>query len=215
MIEELTYILDRMEELNMNCLIFHLRANNDAFYQTELAPISGEYGTYETFEEWDYLKWLIKECHKRKIEFHAWLNPYRISSKTTLNDILAKYEDFPANPAHNAENILMTSSGSAILDPGSPDVKEYLVDVCMEIIKKYDVDAIHFDDYFYMEGIDDNETYKQYKNIFASLFTSNIKEEVSLAKIKKYNSSLEASVYHDELDVSVYNNLISLILAFK
>ena len=53
--------------------------------------------------------------------------------------------------------------------------------------------------------------YRQFKNVFASLITSNIKEEVSLAKIKKYNSSLEASVYHDELDVSVYNNLISTI----
>ncbi len=155
-------VLDTMEKHNLNAIVFHIRTHNDALYNTNLAPKSS-YISAANFKRWDYLPWFIEECHARGIEFHAWLNPYRISSNTTLNEILTKYEDYPVNPAHNAENILMTKEGSAILDPGSPAVKEYLVDVCMEIIRKYDVDAIHFDDYFYEKGIDDSATYQKYK----------------------------------------------------
>ena len=56
MINELTSVLDFMESYNMNCMIFHIRTHNNAFYKTELAPINSEYGTYESFEEWDYLE---------------------------------------------------------------------------------------------------------------------------------------------------------------
>ena len=158
MIKELTFVLDTLESFNMNCVIFHIRTHNNAFYKTHLAPIKAEYGTYETFEEWDYLTWFITECHKRGIEFHAWLNPYRIalsgySATTTREDVASLYKDYPLNPASIAENILMTydSSGSlgAILNPAKDEVISYLVDVCLEIVENYDVDGIHFDDYFY------------------------------------------------------------------
>ncbi len=159
---ELLSVLDTMEQYNLNAIMFHLRTHNDALYNTNLAPMSS-YIKAANFRKWDYVSWFIEECHSRGIEFHAWLNPYRISSSSiTMSEILKKYQDYRSNPACKEENILIGKNG-AILDPGSPEVKEYLVDVCMEIVKKYDVDAIHFDDYFYMEGIDDNETYKQYK----------------------------------------------------
>lgn len=159
---ELLSVLDNMEKLNLNAIIFHLRTHNDALYDTDLAPKSS-YVSAANFDEWDYLPWFIEECHKRGIEFHAWLNPYRISSTaTTMNKILNTYEAYRKNPARKQENVLIGKSG-AILDPGRPEVKEFLVDVCMEIIKKYDVDAIHFDDYFYIDGVDDSATYNMYK----------------------------------------------------
>ena len=133
--KSLTEVLDLLEYYNMYCMIFHIRTHNNAFYPTKLAPIDSKYGTYESMEEWDYLTWLIDECHKRGIEFHAWLNPYRIALSgiklgSTPEDVAKDYADCPLNPAKTV-------------------VQDYLVDVCMEVVRNYDVDAIHFDDYFY------------------------------------------------------------------
>ena len=156
----LTEVLNLLEEYNMNCMIFHIRTTNNAFYPTDLAPISSAYGTKESFEEWDYLEWLIDECHKRGIEFHAWLNPYRIKAygytfDATEETVAAQYANYPLNPASDPENILMTyrSDGTqgAILNPYEEEVQDYIVDVCLEVMEKYDVDAIHFDDYFYAQ----------------------------------------------------------------
>lgn len=160
MIKELTYVLDFLESYNMNCMIFHVRTHNNAFYNTDLAPIPSEYGTKESFEEWDYLEWLIDECHKRGIEFHAWLNPYRIKlygvKYTDTADVVSKeYENFPLNPASVPDNILLTyyttASGGAILNPAKKEVQDHIVDVCLELASKYNIDAIHFDDYFYQK----------------------------------------------------------------
>lgn len=175
---ELISILDFLDLYNMNCIIFHVRTHNNAFYQTLLAPIDSKYGTFDSFSEWDYLEWFIDECHKRNIEFHAWLNPYRISNSgialdKTEKDVADKYIDYPINPACNPENILLTylnDSYGAILDPCKQEVKDYIVDVCLELVNKYDVDAIHFDDYFYQKlsqssnilEEDDQDDYEEY-----------------------------------------------------
>ena len=159
MMSNLTAVLDLLESYNMNAVVFHIRMMNDACYDTDMAPIRSGYGTRSTFASWDYLTWFIGECHKREIEFHAWLNPYRISSNgysldDTTATVASKYTSYPKNPASKAENILMTySSGKAgaILNPCKEEVQDYIVDVCLEVMEKYDVDAIHFDDYFYAQ----------------------------------------------------------------
>ena len=169
MIKELTSVLDFMESYNMNCIIFHIRTHNNAFYKTKLAPISSEYGTYESFEEWDYLEWLIDECHKRDIEFHAWFNPYRIKLYGISNElsmdqarekVATDYRDYIYNPASNSNNILITYSGyetrGAILNPAKSEVQDYIKNVCMEVVENYDIDAIHFDDYFYQKLSESN-----------------------------------------------------------
>lgn len=159
--QALIEILDVMESNKLNAIIFHLRTHNDALYSTDLAPQSS-YVDGMDYERWNYLPWLIDECHRRGIEFHAWLNPYRIaSSKISLADVLAKYRNCPKNPANNPDNVLIGSSG-VILDPGRPEVRDYLIDVCMELARNYDIDAIHFDDYFYISGVDDSKTQALY-----------------------------------------------------
>ena len=182
MMQELTYVLDTFEEFNLNCMIFHLRTHNNAFYQTELAPIDSDYGTYESFNEWDYLTWLIEECHKRGIEFHAWLNPYRIatygiSNDATLSDVASDYVDYPLNPASNPDNILLTynnsSSQGAILNPAKEEVQDYIVDVCLELASKYDIDAIHFDDYFYQKLTYDSLILQEYDQSDYILYIQN------------------------------------------
>ncbi|HNZ50879.1 MAG TPA: family 10 glycosylhydrolase, partial [Bacilli bacterium] len=159
----LTEVLDILEYYNFNAIIFHLRTHNNAFYKTKLAPIDPKYGTYESFEQWDYLEWFIGECQQRHIAFHAWLNPYRIqlsgySMDFTTTDVAKLYLDTPLNPASKPDNILMTYPNSstsvklsqgAILNPCKKEVQDYLIAVIEEIINHYDVDGIHFDDYFY------------------------------------------------------------------
>lgn len=194
---DLLSVLDVMEQHNLNAIVFHLRTHNDALYNTKLAPKSG-YISAANFQKWDYLKWFIDECHSRGIEFHAWLNPYRISSsKITMNEIKKKYADFRNNPAYKDENVLISDTG-AILDPGSPEVREYLVNVCMEIVKKYDVDAIHFDDYFYEKGIDDSATYKKYKANYGNPTIANFRR----LQVDEFIETLSNEMY----DYNIKNN---------
>ena len=179
--KNLLEVLDLMESFNLNCVMFHVRVMNDALYKTHLAPIDSRFGTYQTFEKWDYLTWFITECHNRGIEFHAWMNPYRIKAygydaNATASDVSKAYVNYPLNPAHDPENILMTyrSDGThgAILNPAKQVVQDYIVKVCLEVMENYDVDAIHFDDYFYAQmskGIDvlnepDQDDYINYIN---------------------------------------------------
>lgn len=210
---ELLNVLNTMEEYNLNTIVFHIRTHNDAFYDTKLAPLSN-YMSAANFKEWDYLEWFIDECHSRGIEFHAWLNPYRISSSsTTMSAIKTKYANYRNNPAYNEENVLISESG-AILDPGRPAVREYLVDVCMEIIEKYDIDAIHFDDYFYLAGVNDNETYSKYKanygiNVskadFRRLQVDEFIEDLS-NEMKKYNEANGRAVQLGISPSGIYRN---------
>ena len=154
--KNLLKVLSYLEMFNMNAIIFHVRTNNNAYYKTLLAPIDEHFGTYESFDKFDYLKWFIDECHNRNIEFHAWLNPYRIKSSGFSDDVTKEYvaslyKDYPFNPASNPKNILITNSKGAILNPCLDEVQDYIIDVCLELINNYDIDAIHFDDYFYAQ----------------------------------------------------------------
>ena len=152
----LLIVLDYLEKMNMNAIIYHVRTYNNAYYKTMMAPIDPNFGDYESFQNWDYLTWFIDECHKRGIEFHAWLNPYRIKTSgypegTTPEDVSKEYVNYPLNPAINPKNILMTASHGAILNPAIKEVQDYIIDVCLELMQNYKVDAIHFDDYFYAQ----------------------------------------------------------------
>lgn len=151
----LTELLDNLVAWKFNAVVYHIRMMNDALYPTSLAPLSG-YVSNLDFGTWDYLEWFIGECHDRGIEFHAWLNPYRINNSSSANatTIANAYSAYPDNPASSAANILISedSSGNvsgAILDPSKPAVRDYVVDVCLEVAQNYQIDAINFDDYFW------------------------------------------------------------------
>lgn len=157
-------VFDIMEYYNMNAIIYHVRIMNDALYPSDLNPYSTYYNGNS---DWDALEWVISESHRRGIEFHAWMNPYRVKNaySGTLED-LAK--TFPAaNAASNPENLIQSSS-QVILDPGEPAVRQFLLDTCQELMENYDIDAIHFDDYFYVANNDDTKTFAKYNpdNLF-------------------------------------------------
>lgn len=181
---EICEIFDVMNYYNLNGLIFHIRIDNDAIYESKLNPWSAYFTEYNNNPGWDPLPWLIEETHKRGYEFHAWMNPYRVKSGN-IAPINEEYEKvrikfsktIPSfNIASNPNNLLLTkhqnNTYGAILDPGLPEVKDFIIATCMEVIEKYDIDAIHFDDYFYAnlgehgENIineNDQSTYLKYK----------------------------------------------------
>ena len=161
----ITNVLDNMEKYKFNTMVFHIRIYNDAFYESKYCKYSS---LYRVNPDWEALPWIIEECHKRGIEFHAWMNPYRVSTQTssTKEEVASK---FPAsNAASNPMNLLI-GNDFVILNPGIPEVQNFLVNVCMEVVEKYDVDAIHFDDYFYNAGVDDSYTYQKYGSGYSKL----------------------------------------------
>lgn len=154
-----TEMLDILEYYNYNALIFHVRTHNNALYDSNYNPRASWWRSVD-FQKFDPLKWLIDETHKRGMEFHAWMNPYRVQYGSTTY----KAESYPSsNPASNPENLLYedgSTSKTTILNPAKEVVKSFLVQTCMEVVRKYDVDAIHFDDYFYVSGVDDDKDYQ-------------------------------------------------------
>ena len=175
-INKINYILDTIKSYKMNSMIFHVRTHNDAFYPSELNPTS-PYFSKVNFSEFDPLEYVIKETHKRGIEFHAWMNPYRVKSGNNfdLNEIAKSYKNFPKNPANNVSNMLKGDT-TVILNPGLEIVKNFIIESVLEFLNKYKVDAIHFDDYFYCDmgaygklsgentiiNEPDQQTYEQY-----------------------------------------------------
>lgn len=157
-------ILDTYKKLNYNAVIVQIRSVGDAFYPTDLAPWS----RYLTGKEgqapkpyFDPLKWMITEAHARGFEFHAWLNPYR-ATMDLKTDILSPNHDFFKHP-----DWMIKYGGKYYYNPALPEVQTMLVSVVNEVVRNYDIDAIHFDDYFYPytvkgEVFNDSESYKKY-----------------------------------------------------
>ena len=143
---ELLAILDRAAELHLNTLIFQVRPGCDALYASDLEPWS-EYltGTMGKAPEpfYDPLAFAIEEAHKRGLELHAWFNPYRARHRSAKS---------PLSPDHigvTRPSLVKKYGDELWLDPGEREVQEHSLKVVMDVLERYDVDGIHFDDYFY------------------------------------------------------------------
>lgn len=140
-------ILDRYKEANMNVCFFQVRGFSDAFYNSEYEPWSkylcGERGKAPNYDPFQFV---IDECHKRGIECHAWINPYRYATSQDT------YGTLPTDYSNTHPEWLLDCGGTVILNPGMPEVRQRIVDIVIDILSKYDVDGIVFDDYFYPNG---------------------------------------------------------------
>lgn len=143
-------ILDRAKELGLNMIVFQARPCGDSFYKSEYFPFS-QYltGTQGKDPGYDPLAFWVEESHKRGMAIHAWINPYRLS--TNGGGEKADLAIFAADhPAHEHPDwVVPYADGKIYFDPGNPDCRKYVVDAALEIVRKYDVDGIHMDDYFY------------------------------------------------------------------
>ncbi len=139
-------ILDFYDSLNFNAAIVQVRTAGDAFYASKYAPwsrfLTGEEGKAPQTEE-SILGWMIAETHARGMEFHAWLNPYRATFDLNT-EILSPEHDYHRHPEW-----MLKYGKKYYYDPGLPDVRERMELVIDELVSNFDIDAVHFDDYFY------------------------------------------------------------------
>lgn len=190
--------LDMLQSLGCNAVIVQVRPVADALYASKKEPwshyLTGRAGE-APFPYYDPLIFMIEETHKRNMEFHAWFNPFR-----ALMD--SKKNPHPQNHVtHAHKEWIINYGGKAYVDPGIPEAREYVIDVIVDVVKRYDIDAVHLDDYFYPyrvpnQQFGDTKSYAKYgkgtdkddwrrDNVsrFISLLNTSIKSEKSWMKL--------------------------------
>lgn len=154
-------ILDKLQAANFNTVLFQVRSMSDAFYNSQYEPWSQFISSVRGANPgWDPLAFAIEQAHARGIELHAWINPYRYSTSESSHGNLSN--DYAS--AH-PEWLLDYGNSSKILNPGLPIVRQRIADVVADILNKYNVDGIVFDDYFYQSGTTDamdQQLFQQY-----------------------------------------------------
>lgn len=167
---EFLKMLDKLQTIGINAVIFQVRPAGDAFYKSSLAPwshyLSGKQGRPPQ-GNYDPLTFMVEACHERNMEFHAWFNPFRAVSHNVwappcAENIVVKHPDWTFDYAEGK-----------YFDPGVPYVRDHVLDVIMEVVRNYDIDGVHFDDYYYPyprqgEVVDDWKTWTRYGKGFSS-----------------------------------------------
>ncbi|KPM31660.1 Putative glycoside hydrolase [Croceitalea dokdonensis DOKDO 023] len=172
-------ILDFYGQLHFNAAIVQIRTAGDAFYPSKLAPwsryLTGKEGKPPELAFGDPLKWLVSETHKKGMEFHAWLNPYRATFNLDTLSLSASH-DF-----YQHRDWMVKYGNKYYYNPGIPEVQQHLVDIIAEVVEHYEIDAIHFDDYFYPYRIE-NEIFND-----SLAFSTYAMERQSLADWRRSN----------------------------
>ena len=153
-------MLDNAKTFGFNMIILQVRSFSDAIYESDIYPSSRSIVNTEGDDlPFDILDYFIKEAHKNKLELHAWINPYRISNNTDIS-IISK--DNPAYELLNTNAVKVIDNVGIYYNPASSKVESLIFEGIEEIIKTYDIDGIHFDDYFYPKSTDiDSANYKE------------------------------------------------------
>jgi len=163
---EFIKLLDMHQRNGMNAMIVQIRPVTDAFYPSQYEPwsefLTGTQGK-PPMPYYDPLEFMIAETHKRGMEFHAWMNPYRAVFNIGRSSIAANH----ITRIH--PEWFLTYGDKRYFDPGNKEAQQYLTNVVKDVVSRYAVDAIHFDDYFYPYKIPgkefpDNKTYREYGN---------------------------------------------------
>ena len=165
--EEMIWQLDSLEAIGINAIIFQVRPTADALYYSELEPTSHWLvGTQGAPLTWDPLEWTIREAHKRNMEVHVWLNPYRVNlAKTDTSMICADHV------WRKHREWFWEYDKQWYFDPGLDVTREWICTIVQDIVLRYDIQAIHMDDYFYPypsggKPIPDAKTFVKYPRGF-------------------------------------------------
>ena len=165
----LTDQLNSLQDAGINAIIFQVRPEADALYASQYEPwsrfLTGTQGEMPS-PLWDPMQFMIEECHKRGMEFHAWVNPYR--AQTSLKNSLASTHIYHEHPER-----FVIYGDQLFFDPALPENREYICKIITDIVSRYDVDAIHMDDYFYpypVKGVDfpDDASFARYGKGFSN-----------------------------------------------
>ncbi|UHA72856.1 family 10 glycosylhydrolase [Paenibacillus sp. 481] len=220
-------MLDTLKESGLNAVFVQVRPTADAFYKSEMLPWS-EWLTGKQGQDpgYDPLAFMIEETHKRGMQFHAWFNPYRVSVHSQVEKLTADH------PARLNPSWVVKHNGKLLFNPGVPAARTFIKDSIMEVVRNYNIDGVHFDDYFYPYGEDkepfrDDETYNTYNNGFKSkadwrrnnvnLFVQQMNREIKAIKpnvsfgISPFgvwrNSTLDPTGSNTKAGLSSYDNL--------
>lgn len=191
--EEAVRILDNAEVLGLNAVFLQVRPASDAIYKSKLFPwskyLTGRQGLAPD-NGFDPLGFWVTEAHKRGLELHAWINPYRITKKTPKEPKHDIASLAATNPARlKPEWVVKYSDGNLYYDPGIPEVRGMVEDGVLELIKNYDIDGIHLDDYFYPgKDFDDKASYAKYGKGYSS------KEDWRRANVNMLISDLSKAI---------------------
>lgn len=188
--KELIQMLDKLKASGINAVLFQVRTECDALYNSSFEPwsywLTGEQGKSPS-PYYDPLQLAVEESHKRGMELHAWLNPYR-AVKTE-----GEYENSDFHISKTHPEWILTFGNYKMLDPGIPDVRTYINSVVEDIITHYDVDGIHFDDYFYpyspKVSTEDSNTFHNYNDGFTDI-----------DDWRRYNINSMVSMVHEKIN---------------
>ncbi|MQA27392.1 MAG: family 10 glycosylhydrolase, partial [Micromonosporaceae bacterium] len=161
--------LDLAQQRRMNAVVVQVRPTADAFWPSSYEPWSEWLtGTQGQHPGYDPLAFLVAEAHKRNLEFHAWFNPYRVAMHTDRTRLVSSH------PVRQNPGWAFAYGGKLYYNPGIPEVRRFVEDAILDAVTKYDVDGVHFDDYFYPypvsgQTIPDQETYQRYGAGFSNI----------------------------------------------
>ena len=168
--EEMIWLLDSLQAIGINAIVFQVRPTADALYQSAYEPSSHWLtGTQGDSLTWDPLQWTIDQAHRRQMEVHVWLNPYRVNLAKTDTSMISADHIFRKHPEWFWEY-----NKQWYFDPGLDVTREWICTIVQDIISRYDIQAIHMDDYFYPYPagklqIPDAETFAKYPRGFTDI----------------------------------------------
>ncbi len=168
---EFVQLVEKHADAGLNAVIVQIRSTCDALYPSLYEPWS-EYLTGKQGQApspfYDPLAFMVQECHKRGLEFHAWFNPYR-----AVVDISTSNIDLSKHVTGLHPDWVLAFDKLRVLDPGLQEVRDYVTKIVMDVLRRYDVDGIHFDDYFYPYpktgfALADDATFQKYPRGFSN-----------------------------------------------
>ena len=203
----LTDKLDKLKSVGINTVFFQVKPDGTALWPSKILPWSDTLtGRVGDDPGYDPLQFMLDEAHKRGLRVHAWFNPYRVTTNTkpaTLAALSRTVSQHPASVYVLHRDWIRTASDRIVLDPGIPEVRDWITSIVAEVVTRYPVDGVQFDDYFYTETpgstLDDRQTFSRYGVGFASKAdwrrdnTQRLIEQVSRT-VKQINPDVEFGV---------------------
>ncbi|WP_434996365.1 glycoside hydrolase family 10 protein [Pectobacterium brasiliense] len=174
--EALTGKLDKLKSLGINTVFFQVKPDGTALWPSKILPwsdmLTGKIGEDPGY---DPLQFMLDEAHKRGMKVHAWFNPYRVSVNTKPSTVTELNRTLSQNPASVFvlhRDWIHTAGDRFVLDPGIPEARSWITSIVAEVVARYPIDGVQFDDYFYAESsgsmLNDSETFKKQGQGFGS-----------------------------------------------
>ncbi|WP_224552660.1 glycoside hydrolase family 10 protein [Pectobacterium versatile] len=168
--------LDKLKSLGINTVFFQVKPDGTALWPSKILPWSDMLtGNIGEDPGYDPLQFMLDEAHKRGMKVHAWFNPYRVSVNTKPSTVAELNRTLSQNPASVFvlhRDWIRTAGDRFVLDPGIPEARNWITSIVAEVVARYPIDGVQFDDYFYAESsgsmLNDGETFKKYGQGFGS-----------------------------------------------